>query len=169
MDMKAKLSLSHSVDIATSVALFAESDESNFKALINIVAGEDPELARRAAWSLGKAGEVRPNWMAKYLPDCILLLQAYSHPAIGRNIYRALQYTQIPRKFHAPLYDLCLLEINDHNKPVAIKIFAMTVAANIVAVNKELTEELKLTIAQNMSYGTAGYKSRARRILRSLE
>lgn len=130
--------------------------------------GDDEEMARRAAWAFGKAGEKRPEWLYRHLDALVNLLKVQNHPAIPRNIYRVLQYAEIPADYHAQLFDLCLSELNDPRTPAAIKVFAMTVAANICSDQAELSTELKLSIGQNLRYGSAGFRNRAGKILRRL-
>jgi hypothetical protein len=45
----------------------------------------------------------------------------------------------------------------------------MTVLFNIVKKYPELKDELKMSIEDQLPYGSAGFKSRGRRILKSLE
>jgi HEAT repeat protein len=163
------LSTEHSVDTATLAASIAEASEEDFAALVAVLSGVDKEMARRAAWAFGKAGEKRPEWAELHMEGLLELLADKAHPALHRNIYRVLQYMEVPADYHASLFDLCLKELHDPKRPAAIKVFAMTVAANISSRQPELTTELKLSIQENIPYGSAGFRNRAGKILRNLK
>ena len=159
----------HSVDTALEVTAYALEHREQFSELVALVAGDDDELARRAAWAMGKAGEGNPHWFAEHLPLLLPLLSEELHPAIARNIYRALQYCVIEEAFQAQLFDLCLLELSRAKRPAAIKVFAMTVAFNIAIEQEALKDELRLAIEDNLGYGSAGFLNRGKKILRKLE
>ena len=169
IDFKTTLIRDHSVDTARSVADIAVTSEIRFGELVRLVASEDTEMARRAAWAFGKAGEERPEWLIRHLDTMVNLLRQYSHPAIRRNIYRVLQFVEIPDTYHAVIFDQCLKELQNPGQPAAIKVFAMTVAANIVKEQPELKEELLLSIEDNLPYGSAGFKNRAGKIMSMLK
>ncbi|MCK5279227.1 MAG: hypothetical protein KAQ62_19445, partial [Cyclobacteriaceae bacterium] len=58
--------------------------------------------------------------------------------------------------------------LNSGKEPVAVKVFAMTVLFNIVQVYPELSEELEISIEEQMPFCSAGFKSRGRKVLKAL-
>ncbi len=156
------------METAKEIAAYAVKSPSHFKELVDIVAGEDQDIAVKAAWALGKAGEARPAWMTENLPIFLDLLVHKNHPAIARNVYRALQFTEIPSRYQALMFDLTIQELNNPKTAIAVKVFSMTVAHHITEHHAELKEELRLSIEENLSYGSAGFKNRAHKILAKL-
>lgn len=58
--------------------------------------------------------------------------------------------------------------LNSGREPVAVKVFSMTVLFNIVQVYPELSEELEISIEEQMPFGSGGFKSRGRKVLKDL-
>jgi hypothetical protein len=52
---------------------------------------------------------------------------------------------------------------------VAIRVFSMTVVANITEGQPDMRRELKLILEDQLPYGTAAFKSRARKVLKQIE
>ena len=163
------LNTEHSVYMVKLAASIAEGSEEDFAALVAILSDDHEAMAQRAAWAFGKAGEKRPEWLISHLEVLLSLLEDKAHPAIHRNIYRALQYAEIPSCYHARVFDQCLKELREPKRPAAIKVFAMTVAANISSLNPQLGDELKLSIEENLRYGSTGFRNRAKKILRTMQ
>jgi hypothetical protein len=88
--------------------------------------------------------------------------------ATKRNSVRALQFIEIPKRLWGKVIDICFRFLMG-NEAVAIKVFSMTVLYNLSLKLPEISNELKVVIEDQLPYGTAGFKSRGKKILRSLE
>jgi hypothetical protein len=97
----------------------------------------------------------------------LLLTNLYNAPAdpVKRNTLRILQYVSIPKKQHDAAVDLCFQYLENRKEAVAIQVFAMTVLANIVKEYPELKKELILLLEDRIENSSAGFRSRARKIL----
>jgi hypothetical protein len=113
----------------------------------------------------------RNNKLLKaYIPQVIANLENNKqHISIIRNSWRILQDMRIPEEYEGLVLDLGFDHLISSEYPVAVKVFAMTVISNLVSKYPELAEELKITIEDQMPYGSAGFKSRGKRILKKLE
>ena len=65
--------------------------------------------------------------------------------------------------------DVCFRFLISPDEPIAVKVFAMTVAANICKHEPELKNELQLVIAEQMEKASAGFRARAKRIRKELK
>ena len=65
--------------------------------------------------------------------------------------------------------DICFSFLNSCQEPVAIRAHSMTILYNIVKKYPELKEELKVSIEDQIPYGSAGIKNRGNKILKALE
>jgi hypothetical protein len=74
----------------------------------------------------------------------------------------------VPEEYEGVLYDQCLKDLSNPKTATAIKVFGMTVAANIAQKYPEMHEELALSIEQQIPYSSVGYASRARKLLKRL-
>ncbi len=107
-----------------------------------------------------------PQLTQSYLQRLIKNLQGDIHVAVKRNTVRVLQYIDIPEKLRGMAATVCFDLIQSGNEPVAVKAFSMTVLANICKHEPELADELKLIIEDQLPFASAGFKARAKKILR---
>jgi hypothetical protein len=87
--------------------------------------------------------------------------------AVKRNLLRALQFVKVPSRYQGRIADCCFAFLTG-KEPIAIKVFAMTVLANLAAENHELKNEIIPIIESQLPFGSAGFISRARKVLRQL-
>lgn len=127
-------------------------------------------VRHQSAWALSYCAERFPDWITPHIGKLIHLVETTREPAgIRRSVMRMLQFATIPKRFHGRAVNACFALLTDPREAVAIKVFAMTVCANIAEQNNEIARELKLVLEDQMPYGTAGFVSRAHKILRKLE
>ncbi|MBI3218752.1 MAG: hypothetical protein HYZ44_04515 [Bacteroidetes bacterium] len=88
--------------------------------------------------------------------------------AIKRNTLRFLQDMSIPKRWQGKVTDLCFSFLTSHQEPIAVKVFAMTVLANIAMENSELKNELIPIIEDQMPFGSAGFRNRGAKVLKRL-
>ena len=65
--------------------------------------------------------------------------------------------------------DICFRFVEDPNEKVAVKAFSLTVLYNLSRKHPDIIPEVKLLIEQQMPHQTAGFKSRAKKILKEME
>lgn len=160
----------HSLKNTKRVLRSVGNDKKKFAVLLKAVCGRDMELAQRAAWALGHCEVGRDLWLH---PHFTLILGTLSkpaiHPAVYRNLLRLLQDYPVPEKYKAPVFDICIRLLRNEAEPVAIRVFAMSTAANIAADYKELKEELRLLLHELMLHPqSAGIISRAKKVSRQI-
>ena len=85
-----------------------------------------------------------------------------------RNVLRVLQFQNVDESLWGELYDVCIRFLEDNNEPVAVKVFSMSTAYNIVKQVPELKNELMGAIEQINTEGSAGEKNRGQKILNAL-
>lgn len=154
--------------MATGILELIKNQPMLIHELLDLLDSKDISLIQRAAWPLGLLGNDHAHLLSDHIPTMIALLEKPKHNALARNIYRVLQFCEIPEVYQGVLFELCARDLMDPKKPVAIKIFCMTVAFNISQQHADLKPELKLLIEAGFEGGSAGYKSRSRKILKQL-
>ncbi len=80
-----------------------------------------------------------------------------------------LQNIEIPNKLQGLAATVCFQLLASQQEPVAVKVFSMTVLANITKVEPDLKDELRVLINEQMELESAAFKSRGNRILKMLE
>lgn len=159
----------HSTRQMRKVVKLSIVDQVSFDELVKVFTDKDPELARRAAWALGHAGEEKPEFVKPHLQRILKILEVSNqHPAIYRNAFRILQNIPLRESIKARVFDLSLQYIVNAEYPGAIRAFAMSAAFNAVENYPELRNELAeflLTLRQEES---PAVKNRAGKILKKL-
>ena len=62
----------------------------------------------------------------------------------------------------------CYKYLIDFTEPVAVKVFSMTILANIAKVFPELKGEIISIIDSQLPYSSAAFKTRGNKVIRSL-
>lgn len=158
----------HSKKQCLRIADYIGNDQLRFDALMHIFLTGPYRVTQRAAWPLSVCVERYPLLAKSHMSTLVKALGDESHPAIRRNVLRSLQYLKIPKRYYSKLVELCESMLRG-NEPVAIQVFAMEIWAQIAEVLPELQTELCTTLEERLPYGSAGYRSRAMKILRRLK
>lgn len=108
--------------------------------------------------------------LTPYLEKLILNLQNQNlKDATKRNTVRVLQDVQIPENLQGILADICFQYLQKPSEAIAIKVFSMTIIHNLTKDYPELKEELQFILAEQMPFQSAGFRSRAGKILKDLQ
>ncbi|HEY5749370.1 MAG TPA: hypothetical protein VIU12_25055 [Chryseolinea sp.] len=90
------------------------------------------------------------------------------HDAVKRNTLRLLQYSELPKRLHGRVADLCFQYLQSKREPIAVKAFSLTVLQRIVEVQPELGSELKIIIEDQLPYASPAFRSRAMKVLKTI-
>jgi hypothetical protein len=103
-----------------------------------------------------------------YLPKLIdQLTRNDVHEAVKRNVVRLLQYVEIPKKFAGKVFSICIDLLDDPREAVAIRVFAMSVAAKIANGQPDLMNEIRIISEKNLPQSTAAFQARARAVFKN--
>ncbi len=156
----------HSKAQAEKIARYIGDDPERFAELMKCMLGPVYRLSQRAAWPVSLCIERHPALVKPYFNVLIKQLEnTDSHVAVRRNVARLLQFVNIPKRYQGRVFDACYNLLDDPNETVAVRVFSMTVAANIAKDEPELLEELRMVAMKYPQASTAGFRSRARKVL----
>jgi len=148
------------------IVRYVGTDATRFRELMTIFLGNEYRPTQRAAWAVNYCAEQHPDLVKPYLTRLIGLLEKEGgHDAIRRNVARLLQFVEIPRKMRGRVYSACYDLVDDPHQPVAVRVFALTVAAKVAEGEPDLTGELRLMCSKYLPGASAGFLSRARKVL----
>ena len=165
MDIKSALLEVHSREQALKIANYVGSDEKRFAELMKLFTGPVYRVSQRAAWPVSLCIERDPKLVGPYFPVLINQIERDdAHIAVRRNVLRLLQFVAIPKRYQGRIFDICYRLFADVSQPVAVRVFAMTVAANLANGDADLMNELQLVAESHPRSATAGFRSRVRRI-----
>ncbi|MEO8647702.1 MAG: hypothetical protein ABI539_00910 [Acidobacteriota bacterium] len=165
MDIKCALLEVHSKEQAIKIADYVGSDEQRFAELMKLFTGPVYRVGQRAAWPVSLCIERDPNLVQPYFPGLIKQIERDdAHIAVRRNVLRLLQFVAIPKRYQGRVFDLCYKLFADVSQTVAVRVFAMTVAADLANGDHHLMNELQLVAESHPQLATAGFQARVRRV-----
>ncbi len=166
MDICQALTAEHSKRQTMAIVEFIGGDPERFAELMKLFFAGDYRLTQRAAWPMNYCAERHPALIRPYLPKLLDCLEREDmHTAVKRNVVRLLQYIEIPKRLTGRVYSHCVDLIDDAYQPVAVRAFALTVAARIAKAEPDLLNELRLIVSQHLPHATAAFRVRAREVL----
>lgn len=143
--------------------------QQRFDELMQVFVHGPIRITQRAAWPISYCVEHHPQLLNPHYPVVIKLLALPNQAdAVKRNLLRALQFVKVPSRYQGRIADCCFTFLTG-KEPIAIKVFAMTVLANLAAENHELKNEIIPIIESQLPFGSAGFISRARKVLKRLK
>lgn len=165
MDIKKELLKEHSKMQTSKVVNYIGKDPKRFNLLIKIFLEGPYHVTQRAAWPLSYCVEGHPSLIEPHLKSVLKMLDKKdAHDAVKRNILRFLQVIEIPKRFYGTVTDRCFSFL-DTKEPIAVRVFAMTVLGNMARQEPDLKKELRIVIEDQLPYASAGFLSRAKRVL----
>lgn len=170
MDLVKIILKEHSKKQRDLIVNYIDNNPKRFAELVDVFLKGPYRVTQRASWPLSYCIELNPNLIKPHLRTLFnAVQQPGAYDAVKRNIIRALQYVKIPKTYHAKAIGVCMQFLQDGKEPVAIRVFAMTVLANLAKEIPELKNELIPVIEDMMPFGSAGFVSRGSKILKELK
>jgi hypothetical protein len=166
MDIRQALMAVQSKQQAMVIVNYIGDDPERFAELMTLFFLGEYRLTQRAAGIMNYCVERNPELIRPYLPkllDC--LKRDDMHDAVKRNVVRLLQYVEIPRRLAGKIYSHCVDLVDNAYEPVAVRVFALSVAARIAKSEPDLMNELRLIVKKHLPHTTAAFQKRARVIL----
>ena len=148
------------------IVRYIGGDPVRFAELMGHFLGDTYRLSQRAAWAVSYCAEYHNELVKPYFGKLVEQLEREDvHVAVRRNVARLLQFIEIPNHIEGRVFDACYNLLDDANQPVAVRVFALSVAAKIAKNEPDLLDELRLVATKYPSLMTAGFRSRTRRLL----
>lgn len=169
MDLRKQLLKEHSKENTAEIVSHIQRHPIAIEELMDIFLNETYRLIQRSAWVVGDLGRSNPEWIRPYIPQMMEHLKKPAlHVAVKRNTMRYFQEVEVEEQYWGDLLDIALRLLSSKEEPVAVKVFSMTVAFNIIKNIPELQDELRIIIEDQLPYGTPGFKSRGKKTISAL-
>lgn len=170
MDLKAAILQEHSKAQALLIRDYIGDNQILFDELMNHFFSNEYRVTQRAAWIMTHCTEQRPHLIQSHLAKMVSNLKDKKiHVAVKRNTVRLLQNVDIPENLMGTVADCCFNFLANPNEAVAVRIFSMSILYELCKKEPDLAGELKLIIEEFMPHGTAGFRSRGKKILKGLQ
>ncbi len=152
------------------VAHYIGNDPKKFAQLVDIFLPGPYHVTQRAAWPVSYCIQKHPDLLPPHLKKMLTFAGKPGTPdAVKRNTMRLLQFVRVPKIHQGATADLCFKFLNNTTEPIAVRVFAMTVLANLAKEIPELKNELILIIEGQVPYASAGFLSRSGKVLKELK
>lgn len=169
MNLLEMLSREHSRAQRDKIVRYVGTDPKRLAALVNVFLNGPYRITQRAAWPLSYCIQHHPSLVKPHLRKLVHLLGKPGLPdAVKRNTLRLLQFVDITPALQGQAATVCFQLFHNPKEPVAVHVFAMTVLANIAQRQPELKKELSIIIEDRLPYASAGFRARARRVMKQL-
>jgi len=169
MDLETKILKEHSKRQAVRIASWIGRDKKRFRQLMALFLKGEYRTTQRSAWIVNLCAEKYPELIRPYLKKMIRRMQEPGvHDAVKRNVVRILQFHEIPDALLGEVTSICFDYLASPNEPIAVRVFSMTVLANAAQKEPDLKNELRLVIEQQLSHGSMGFCSRAKKVMRMI-
>jgi len=170
MNLVQTLAKEHSRAQCDRIVKYIGEDPGRFNELVQTFLAGPYRITQRAAWPLRYCVEYHPQLIRPHLKAIIRNLKRPGlHDAVKRNTVRILQFIPIPRSLQGQAAAICFDLFRSPKEPVAVRVFSMSVLARITDDQPELKSELKILIEDQLPYASAGFLSRARKVLKQLK
>ncbi len=168
MKIREEILKEHSRTQAEKIASYIGENEIRFAELMKLFFGNTYRVTQRAAWIVSICTERNPFLIEPFLSKMVNNLEREVHDAVKRNTLRIFQSIELPKKLWGKTVNICFRFLIDADEPIAVKVFAMTVLSNICKYEPELKNELKLVLEDQLENASAGFKSRAQKVLNGI-
>ena len=168
MNIKDEILREHSKTQAIRIAKHIGNDKEKFSILMALFFDSEYRITQRAAWIVSHCHQLHPSLITPYLSKMIENLEKDISIAVKRNTVRILQSVTIPNELMGTLADICFKFLADTKETIAVRVFSMTVLSNIVQEYPEMKSELQFAIEEQMPFGSAGFISRSKKVLKQL-
>ena len=170
MNLKEAALKEHSKRQCDKIVSYVGNDPERFSALVKVFLEGPYRVTQRIAWPLSYCVEENTALIHPHLTQILKYVQRPGlHDSVKRNVVRLLQFIDIPKKYQGTVADICFKFFSDTKESVAIRVFSMSVLANLAKEIPELKNELIPTIEDQLPYGTAAFVSRGRKVLKELK
>ena len=140
-----------------------------FPDLLGLYLEDREPVSRKAAWVLDVATEQDPALAAPLLDTIAKLLPSFRNGAMKRHSLRILSRYPLPKEeLLGPLIVSCFEWLLSPAEPPAVKVFCMEILLKAAVQEPGLRHELAESLLWRLDEESAGFKSRAGRVLQTL-
>lgn len=171
MDIRKELLKEHSRAQSDRITRWIGAHPERFAMLMELFMEDEYRVVQRAAWVVSLVAEQQSRLLVPYLDRMVARMETPGVPiAVRRNVVRLLQHITVPPALQGAVMNSCFAFLADSQETVAVRCFSMTVLANLAREYPDITPEISLIIYDQLEHSpTAGFRSRARKVLQQLE
>jgi hypothetical protein len=170
MQLRDEILLEHSKEQSLKIAAWIGNNPSRLATLIHLFLHDEYRVVQRAAWIMSMVAQKHAALLKPHLKDMVNRMGDEGIPvAVKRNVVRVLQFMSIPEDLQGPVMDYCFRFLEDTQETVAVRVFSMTILANLAQQYPEIKNEIVLLIEDQLREGAQpAFISRGKKTLKLL-
>ncbi len=141
------------------------NDPQYLDILLELTQSSDPKISWRSAWVFEHSIIENQEFIKKYTPTIVSLFPNLENDSIKRHFAKILTYSNTIAVANGDIINTCFNWMMIEKTPPAVKVHCMQILYNISTIHTDLQHELKLTIESMYDNSSAGFQSRAKKIL----
>ena len=170
MNLKEIILKEHSKRQCEKIVAYVGTNPSRFSQLVDLFLAGPYRVTQRAAWPLSHCVERNPALIETHLKKVLKFAATPGgHDAVKRNVVRLLQFIDIPPPLQGQAAVICFQFLSDKKERIAVRVFSMSVLANMAKKLPELKNELIPLIEDQLPFASAAFISRGRKVLNELK
>jgi len=151
------------------IASLVEKRPDLLQYVFEVIRSKNQKDAMRASWLLSHLWDRSPQLLRPFQHELTELLFQTDSDSVRRNILRILDGMPVNESDMGNLIDVCMQWMLSENHAIAVRCNAMQILFRICQVEPDLSGEVKACILALNDYGSAGFKSRANKIVKQLK
>lgn len=167
-DIKSSIAADRSKDNIDHIAHILSRNPKLLKETMVLIDG-DLNIAMRFTWMLGHLSEQSPSLVSPFVP--MLFSKRQTHPIKGfhRSLCKIMTSTGVPQEIEGEVVDQIFKWCLDPKTDVAVKVYGITVIANLCEKYPDLDGELRQVIEDQYDLNSVAFKARAKKVLKQLD
>lgn len=130
---------------------------------------KDRKVPMYAAWTMCHVVDNVPHLMQDYWKEMIAHLNKTNlHPTEIRSIVRTWRDQEIPEKHRGTVVEICFQFLADYETDVAVKVYAMTVLADLIKEYPDLRNEFIAAVESLLENAKPSLKARSRMVFKKI-
>jgi hypothetical protein len=166
MDLKTQLLQAHSKENCNLIVAWVGNNQTRFNELFSLFMSNEKRIVQMSSWPLSFCVEANPKFIQKHFASLLKNIKRQAHhDAVKRHTLRMLQFVEIPKKYQGEVMNMCFDFIQDITGKPATKVFSLAILEKLAKEYPEIKDELCLIIETQVPHESAGFKSRAKKML----
>lgn len=144
------------------------NSKSKFNKFIEEFKKSEDRDAQKLAWIIGTIVDTQPQLISPHVSSLLKKLKHPCHAAVKRNVLRALDKINIQEDDLGLAAYIVFGLLDDPAETIAVRAFAMSILLKICTLEPELAPELIAMLELHIPSETAGFRSKANKIIKIL-
>jgi tRNA-dihydrouridine synthase len=136
--------------------------------LYHLIHSDKPKIQWHAAWVFEHIFIAKPEIIKPYLKEIVSEFHTIENNSVKRHFAKILSLTDINNMANGIFINTCFEWLKSELISVAVKAHCMQILFHLTLKYPDLKPELRIVLEEQIPFNSAGFKSRAQKILKQL-